>query len=106
MLAAMRGAGVSLLAGTDVPFVAGPPPLDDELMMLVKAGLTPMEALQTATRNPAVFLGRQSTEGTIERGRLANLVILNGNPLTDIANVKQVNAVVQSGRLIHHADSR
>jgi imidazolonepropionase-like amidohydrolase len=106
MLAAMRHAGVRLLAGTDVPFGAGPPPLDEELVMLVKAGTTPMEALQTATRNPAVFLGRLSTEGTIERGKLANLVILNSNPLTDIANVKQVSAVVQSGRLIRQTDSR
>jgi hypothetical protein len=106
ILAAMRDVGVNLLAGSDVPSGAGPPPLDDELIMLVKAGLTPMQALQTATRNPASFLGRLSTEGTIERGKLANVVILNGNPLTDIANIKGVDVVVQSGRLIHHSDSR
>jgi imidazolonepropionase-like amidohydrolase len=106
VLAAMAHAGVNLLAGSDLPFNAGSPPLDDELVLLVNAGLTPMQALQTATRNPAIFLGRLSTEGTIERGKLANLIIFDGDPLVDIANVKRVNAVVQSGRLIHHVASR
>jgi imidazolonepropionase-like amidohydrolase len=100
MLTAMKDAGVPLLAGTDVPFGTSTPPLFDELILLVKAGLTPMEALQAATRNAAMFLGRSRTEGTVERGKLANLVVLDGNPLTDIANIARVSAVVQAGRLI------
>jgi imidazolonepropionase-like amidohydrolase len=83
-----------------VPFGTSTPPLFDELILLVKAGLTPMEALQAATRNAAMFLGRSRTEGTVERGKLANLVVLDGNPLTDIANIARVSAVVQAGRLI------
>jgi hypothetical protein len=98
MLTAMRRAGVKILAGTDVP-VGDVPPLHEELVSLVKAGLTPMEALQSATRNAAEFLGRLRTEGTIERDKLANLVILDANPLTDISNTRRVSAVVRSGQL-------
>jgi imidazolonepropionase-like amidohydrolase len=99
MLTAMRRAGVKILAGTDVP-VGEVAPLPEELVLLVKAGLTPMEALQSATRNAAEFLGRLQTEGTIERGKLANLVVLDANPLLDISNTRRVNAVVRSGQLI------
>jgi imidazolonepropionase-like amidohydrolase len=69
-------------------------------VLLVKAGLTPMEALLSATRNAAEFLGRLRTEGTIERGKLANLVVLDANPLTDISNTRRISAVVRSGQLI------
>jgi hypothetical protein len=106
MLTAMRHAGVKILAGTDVPVGDGVPPLHEELVLLVKAGLTPMEALQTATRNAAEFLGRQKTEGTIETGKLANLVVLNANPLPEISNTRRVYGVVQSGRFIPRANAR
>jgi len=62
--------------------------------------LTPMEALQSATRNPAAFLGRLDSFGTIERGKIANLVLLDANPLEDISNVQEINAVVFGGKLI------
>jgi imidazolonepropionase-like amidohydrolase len=56
-----------------------------------------MEALQAATRNPARFLGELSSQGTVERGKLANLVLLEANPLENIRNTQRINAVVLNG---------
>lgn len=101
MVKAMDSACVSLLAGTGTP---GHPfewpgfSLHEELEWLVETGLTPLEALQTATLNPARFLGRAKELGTIERGKLADLVLLDGNPLEDIRNTQRVAAVVANGR--------
>jgi imidazolonepropionase-like amidohydrolase len=94
----MQRMGVGLLAGTD-----GPPDrinLHDELSMFVQAGLTPKEALQTATINPARFLRMQNRLGTIERGKIADLVLLEANPLEDIRNAKRIVAVVVNGRFL------
>jgi len=98
----MQRAGVGILAGTDPPARGVFPgfSLHDELALLVQAGLTPMEALQAATRNPAKFLGRLDTFGTIEKGKIADLVLLEANPLADIHNTRRVAAVVFGGRLI------
>ena len=74
--------------------------LQDELVLLVKAGLTPMEALQSATRNPARFLGLLDSLGAIERGKIAELVLLDANPLLDIRHMQKINAVVVNGRLL------
>jgi len=63
-----------------------------------------MEALQAATRNPAVFLGELNSQGTIEKGKLANLVLLDSNPLLDIRNTATINAVVLSGRFFSRGD--
>ena len=101
IVGAMRKAGVLILAGTD----AGNPlcfpgfSLHEELALLVIAGLTPMEALQSATLNPAKFLGVDKTLGTIEQGKIADLVLLNANPLEDIRNTQRINAVISNGRL-------
>ena len=73
-------------------------------MLLVNAGLTPMEALQTATLNPARFLGREKDLGTVEKNKIADLVLLEGNPLEDIRNTQRINAVVIRGRLIPKAE--
>jgi imidazolonepropionase-like amidohydrolase len=98
----MRRAGVPMLAGTDSATPGCFPgfALHDELALLVRAGLTPMQALQAATLEPARFLGRQDHEGTIRRGNLANLVLLDANPLDDIRNTQRIQAVVVRGRLI------
>jgi imidazolonepropionase-like amidohydrolase len=98
----MHRAGVPLLAGTDVqnPYCFPGFSLHDELALLVKAGLTPTEALQAATRNPARFLGKDREFGTIERGKFADLVLLNANPLDDINNTRKIAAVVANGRLL------
>jgi imidazolonepropionase-like amidohydrolase len=100
----MHRAGVQFLAGTDsspatpVPLGTG---LHDELELLVESGLTPMEALQTATRNPAFYFGILTLLGTVETGKVADLVILNANPLEDIRNTRQIDAVVMRG--VHFA---
>jgi hypothetical protein len=98
----MQRAGVKILAGTDVPnaYVIAGFGLHDELALLVKAGLTPMQALQTATRNPAEFFGEARDQGTIEKGKLANLILLDANPLADITNTTRIDAVIQSGRYL------
>jgi hypothetical protein len=101
MVKAMHSAGVRLLAGTGTaahPFVWPGFSLHEELEWLVKAGLTPIEALQTATLNPARFLGQEKELGTIERGKLADLVLLDGNPLEDIHNTQRIAAVIANGR--------
>ena len=98
----MRRAGVKILAGTDLgnPYVYPGFSLHDELALLVRAGLTPLEALQTATVNPARFFGQEKEFGTIEKGKLADLVLLEANPLEDIGNTRRVNAVVVNGRYL------
>lgn len=97
----MQHAGVGVLAGTDTsnPYCFPGFGLHDELEFLVQAGLTPMEALQAATRNPARFMGREHELGTIEKGKLADLVLLGANPLDDISNTRRINAVVYRGKL-------
>lgn len=96
---AMHRAGVPLMAGTDgwsytVPGFG----LHQELALLVRAGLTPMEALQAATINPAKFLGESGTLGTIEQGKIASLILLEANPLEDIRNTERIDSVVVNGR--------
>lgn len=112
----LKEAGVRLLAGTDAPqaFVYPGFSLHDELQLLVKSGLTPLEALQTATYNAAEFFGMQTLLGTIEKGKVADLVLLDANPLQDISNSRRIAAVIANGRLfdrpalaqlLHHVDS-
>lgn len=97
----MHRAGVRFLAGTDVsatnPVNIGTG-LHEELALLVESGFTPMEALQTATKNPAEFLGFADQIGTVEPGKIANLVLLDANPLEDIHNIGRVHGVMLHGR--------
>jgi imidazolonepropionase-like amidohydrolase len=74
--------------------------LHDELEWFTKAGLSPLEALQTATINPARFLGREKLQGTIEVGKRADLVLLDADPLMDIRNVQRIDAVILRGKLV------
>jgi amidohydrolase family protein len=101
----LRDAGVKLLAGTDMPqaFIYPGFSLHDELELLVQAGLTPLEALRTATYNPAEFLGAVDSLGTIARGKLADLVLLEANPLTDIRNTRRISVVIANGRVFDGA---
>ena len=98
----MQKAGVGILAGTDTPnpFVYPGFGLQDELVLLVQAGLTPMQALQAATRNPAQFMGTLDSTGTIEKGKVADLDLLDANPLDNIRNTQTLSSVVLGGRLI------
>jgi imidazolonepropionase-like amidohydrolase len=103
LVQAMRKAGVQFLAGTDVtnPYCFPGFSLHDELALLVnECKFTPMEALQCATRNPARFLGQDKELGTVEQGKLADLVLLEANPLDDIRNTTKIAAVVVAGKLV------
>lgn len=90
---------VPILAGTDVmnPHTFPGFSIHDELELLVRAGLTPLDALRSATLNPAVFLGRDGELGSIEAGKLADLVLLDADPLADIGNTTRIRAVVRGG---------
>jgi imidazolonepropionase-like amidohydrolase len=101
----MQAAGVRIMAGTDTPAPNVFPgmSLHEDLVYLVEAGLTPMQALQAATRNPAEFLGKLATQGTIEPGKLADLVLLDANPLDNIRNTQKIRAVILRGHLLNRS---
>jgi imidazolonepropionase-like amidohydrolase len=101
----LNKAGILLLAGTDVgvPLQVPGISLHVELERLVEAGLTPLEALRTATLNPARVLNMTDSLGTIEAGKLADLVLLDANPLSKIRNTQKIRAVVANGRLYRRA---
>jgi len=104
---AMHKAGVPFLAGTDTPpgvYVFPGFSLHQELQRFVAAGFTPLEALQTATLNPAKFLGMEDRLGSIEKGKLADLVLLDANPLEEIRNTQEIAGVVVNGRYLSRAD--
>lgn len=97
----LQKVGVPFLAGTDTPAGVDVLPgfsLHQELQRFVDAGFTPMEALQTATINPAKFLGKSADFGTVEKGKVADLVLLDANPLEDIRNTRKIAGVVANGR--------
>lgn len=102
MLLRMAEAGVGILAGSDAsdePFVHAGASLHEELGLLVDAGLSPLQALQTATVNPAAYLER-SDLGGVAAGTIADLVLLDANPLDDISNTRRIRAVVSRGRYL------
>jgi imidazolonepropionase-like amidohydrolase len=108
LLKMLQAGGVGLLAGSDCGasnnFTFPGWILHRELAMMVEAGLTPMQALQAATRNPARFLGELDRSGTVETGKTANLVLLNANPLEDIRNTEKIDSVVLRGTLLSRTD--
>ena len=79
-------------------------PRHEELVRLVEAGLTPLEALRTATLNPARVLGLSDSLGSIEPGKLADLVLLDANPLENIRNTQKIGAVLADGHLYRRSD--
>jgi imidazolonepropionase-like amidohydrolase len=108
LLPVMQSAGVRLLAGSDSGaknFFTFPGwTLHHELVLMVEDGLTPMQALQTATRNTAEFRGEIAGSGTVEVGKRADLLLLTANPLEDIRNTEKIDAVVLRGKLLRRAD--
>ena len=93
------------MAGTDTAagiYIMPGFSLHDELANFVEAGFTPMEALETATSNPAKFLGREDA-GKLEPNCVADLVLLSANPLEDIRNTQKIDAVIANGKLLDRA---
>lgn len=101
----MHRAGMSLLVGSDSldPFVFPGDSLHRELAEFVQAGFTPMEVLQAATRGAAQFLGREKELGTIEAGKEADLVLLDANPVENIANTRRIFGVIRNGQYLDRA---
>ncbi len=96
---------LAVLAGTDSPnpFTYPGFGLHDELEHLVDAGLTPLQALRAATWNPAAYFAATDSMGTIARGKVADIVLLNANPLLEIGNTRQIRAVIADGRVFDRA---
>lgn len=100
-----HAAGVPVMLGTDandtmiIPGIG----VHEELGRLVEAGLGPMDALRAATHTPAAYLGRAGQLGTVRAGAEADLVLLSGDPLTEIANTRRIEAVISDGRLYDRA---
>jgi imidazolonepropionase-like amidohydrolase len=97
----LHQAGVPIVAGTDqtVPGFS----LDRELELYVQAGFTPMEAIQAATLVPARALGMEKDSGTIEAGKRADVILVDGNPLENISDIRKVSAVFAAGRMYQPA---
>ena len=106
LVKAIQDSGGKLIAGSDTPewFHTYGWGLHRELQALVKAGLTPLQALKTATVNPAEFLGASREWGTIEAGKRADLILLTANPLDDISNTMKIDAVSAGGRWLTRAE--
>jgi imidazolonepropionase-like amidohydrolase len=102
----MAKEGVPLLAGSDMPGTHRLPgfSLVDELEYLVRAGLTPLQAVRAATYGPATYLGARDSMGTVAEGKVADLLLLDANPLEDITNLRHVQGVVAAGRYLPRSD--
>lgn len=100
-------AGVRFLAGSDAayinPFIFHGHSIHDELARYVQNGMSPAAALATATLNPATYLGREDSMGRVADGHVADLVLLNENPLENIAATPAIHAVIANGRLFDRA---
>lgn len=102
MVRLMKEVDVPILAGTDTgdPYTVPGETLHRELELLVEAGLTPAEALQSATSEAARFIGWEGAVGTLQTGAAPDLVVLNADPLADIANVRKISGVAFRGRYL------
>ena len=101
-LVKLEAAGVTIAAGTDAGTVGNlhGPALHRELELMVDAGLTPAAALRAATQGGATAMGRAELLGTIAPGKLADMVLLNADPLADITNTRRIHRVILGGRII------
>jgi hypothetical protein len=106
MIGRMHQQGVPIGAGTDTPIGYALPgySLHTELERLVDAGLSPLEALHSATIRPAEFFSLLDSMGTIEVGKVADLVLLDADPMQDISNTRKISAVVSKGIIYNPND--
>jgi imidazolonepropionase-like amidohydrolase len=106
LIKALHDAGAGLVLGSDAPQVMNVPGFSAhrELQTYVAAGLSPYQALVTGTRNVAQYFGTADRAGTIERGKVADLVLLDGNPLTDITNTTRIAGVMARGTWVPRAE--
>jgi imidazolonepropionase-like amidohydrolase len=94
-------AGGTVIASSDTTLGAMPGmDLHRELELLVDSGLSPLQALQAATRNPAQLIGQDHNLGTVEPGKLADLIVIGGDPLLDIRNTQRVEIVIKAGKIL------
>jgi cytosine/adenosine deaminase-related metal-dependent hydrolase len=106
MVKKIHQANIDIMAGTDCPIYYLTPgySLHQELVMLVKAGLSPLDVLKSATLNPARYFNLENELGSIKEEFWADLVILDANPLENINNTKRINAVVKQGKYFSRMD--
>ncbi len=106
MLPALNDSGGLLMSGTDASLAVVVPgfSLHDELETMAEVGLSPYDVLKTSTYNPALYLGELEEFGTVEEGKRADLVLLEGNPLEDISNTRQIAGTMVRGRWYDRAD--
>jgi imidazolonepropionase-like amidohydrolase len=98
----MRRAGVRILTGTDAPLRNSPPGfgLHEELQLLVQGGMSPYDVLRSATWEAANYLNMLDSLGTIAPRKVADLILLEANPLADIRNTRRIAAVIFDGRVV------
>jgi hypothetical protein len=101
MIPRLAEKGIGIMAGTDMPLALLTPgfSLHEELALLVRSGLTPMQAIESATLRPAQFYRIEEEHGSIGPGMMADMVLLDANPLEDITNTQRINAVMRNGFL-------
>jgi imidazolonepropionase-like amidohydrolase len=100
LLLRLHQAGGKVLAGSDTVSSVPGLSLQRELLMLVDVGFTPLQAITMATRDSARFLGRGAELGSVERGKLADILVLHANPIADIRNINQISLVIKDGQLV------
>ena len=106
MIKNVHNSGIGIMAGTDTPigFLTPGFSLHEELNVLVSSGISPLEALKTATINPAKYFGLEDELGSIKENMWADLLILNANPLDDISNTRNIITVIKQGNVYDRAE--
>lgn len=95
-----------VVLGTDTPWLAPAESFHEEVQLLRKAGLTPQQVIQAATRNAALHMGRGADLGTLEAGKVADLIVVDGNPLDELSALEEVEVVVQDGEIVSGREER
>ena len=98
----IESAGVRIVAGTDAGNIGTlhGPSLHHEMELMASAGLRPMDILVSATKNAAAVMGLQNDAGTLQKGKFADLVLLDADPLADIKNTRKISKVMKAGELL------